>query len=78
MRDERAPEIVSRDRPPVSSRPAFFAALTMPLFRTLWDAGHDPIKATGLLFTHLGHICGETRTYRAQIWSLVAKNRPGL
>jgi hypothetical protein len=24
------------------------------------DAGHDPIKATGLLFTHLGWISRET------------------
>lgn len=41
------------------------------------DAGHDPIKATGLLFTHLAWICRETRTDSPQIWSLVAKNRPG-
>lgn len=41
------------------------------------DAGHDPIKATGLLFTHLGWICRETRRDRPQIWALVAKNRPG-
>jgi hypothetical protein len=41
------------------------------------DAGHDPIKATGLLFTHLGWTCRETRSDHAQIWSLVAKNRPG-
>ena len=42
------------------------------------DAGHDPIKATGLLFTQLGWICRETRRDRPQIWNLVAKNRPGL
>lgn len=41
------------------------------------DAGHDPIKATGLLFTHLGWICHETTPKRPQIWSLEAKNRPG-
>jgi len=41
------------------------------------DAGHDPIKATGLLFTHLGWISRETRTDRPEIWWLVAKNRPG-
>jgi hypothetical protein len=41
------------------------------------DAGHDPIKATGLLFTHLGWIRGDTQPDRAQIWSLIARNRPG-
>jgi hypothetical protein len=41
------------------------------------DAGHDPIKATGLLFTHLGWICRETQPDRPQIWPLVARNRPG-
>ena len=42
------------------------------------DAGNDPIKATGLLFTHLGWICQQTSPKRAQIWSLTANNRPGL
>ena len=42
------------------------------------DAGHDPIKATGLLFTHLGYISRETRPDRPQIWPLTARNRPGL
>jgi hypothetical protein len=41
------------------------------------DAGHDPIKATGLLFTHLAWICRETSPDRPQIWDLVARNRPG-
>jgi hypothetical protein len=41
------------------------------------EAGHDPIKATGLLFTHLGWICRETIPTRPQIWHLVARNRPG-
>jgi hypothetical protein len=41
------------------------------------EAGHDPIKATGLLFTHLAWICRESRPDRPQIWSLVANNRPG-
>lgn len=39
-------------------------------------AGHDPIKATGLLFTHLAWIARETDPERAQIWSLTARNRP--
>jgi hypothetical protein len=42
------------------------------------DAGHDPIKATGLLFIHLGWICRETSTDKPQVWSLTAKNRPGV
>jgi hypothetical protein len=39
------------------------------------DAGHDPIKATGLLFTHLSWICRQTTTDQPQVWSLVARNR---
>ena len=39
-------------------------------------AGHDPIKATGLLFTHLSWICRETTRSRAQVWQLSARNRP--
>ena len=42
------------------------------------ESGHDPIKATGLLFTHLGWICRETEPTVPQIWNLVARNRPGL
>jgi hypothetical protein len=41
------------------------------------DAGHDPIRATGLLFTHLGYICRETTPDRSQVWELTANNRPG-
>lgn len=40
-------------------------------------AGHDPIKATGLLFTHLTYICRETTLDRGQVWALSARNRPG-
>lgn len=41
-------------------------------------AGHDPIKATGLLLTHLPYICRETTRDRPQVWQLRARNRPGL
>jgi hypothetical protein len=37
------------------------------------DSGHDPIRATGLLFTHLGHICRNTDPGTAQIWQLRTK-----
>jgi hypothetical protein len=40
------------------------------------DSGHDPIRATGLLFTHLGYIGTETSPATAQLWELTAKNRP--
>jgi hypothetical protein len=40
------------------------------------DAGHDPIRATGLLFTHLGYICRETTRAESQVWELQARNRP--
>jgi hypothetical protein len=41
------------------------------------DSGHDPIKATGLLLTHLGYISRATSQAEPQIWQLTAKNRPG-
>jgi hypothetical protein len=39
------------------------------------ESGDDPIKATGLLFTHLLSICARTRPERAQIWRLAARDR---
>lgn len=42
------------------------------------DAGHDPIKATGLLLAHLAYIAGQVRSTEPQIWRLTANNRPGL
>ena len=41
------------------------------------DAGHDPIKATGLLLAHLDYICARTTPDEPQIWHLTARNRPG-
>ena len=41
-------------------------------------AGHDPVKASGLLFAYLGRICNLTRPDRGQIWQLKAGNiQPG-
>ena len=39
-------------------------------------AGHDPIKATGLLLAHLDYVCSQTRPDESQVWDLVARNRP--
>jgi hypothetical protein len=39
-------------------------------------AGHDPLKATGLVLTHLPGICKRTRPDRAQAWVLRAAQRP--
>ena len=33
-------------------------------------AGHDPVRATGLLLTNLSTICDQTRPDRAQLWPL--------
>jgi hypothetical protein len=41
------------------------------------SVGHDPIRATGVLFTHLEYIARETTPDRPQIWRLKARNRPG-
>jgi hypothetical protein len=39
-------------------------------------AGHDPIKATGLLLAHLDYVVAQTSPARAQVWDLAARNRP--
>lgn len=33
-------------------------------------AGHDPVRATGLLLTNLSTICDQTTPTRAQLWKL--------
>lgn len=40
------------------------------------ESGDDPIKATGLLFTHLSSICARIDPRRPQIWRLAAYDRP--
>jgi hypothetical protein len=40
------------------------------------DAGHDPIKATGLLLAHLDCVAAHSIATEAQIWRLTANNRP--
>lgn len=39
------------------------------------EAGHNPVKASGLLFAYLAGICQRTRPDRAQAWRLNAANR---
>jgi len=39
------------------------------------ESGHDPIKAAGLLFTHLSWIARETTPQQSQVWLLRAPNR---
>jgi hypothetical protein len=39
-------------------------------------AGHNPVKASGLLFAYLAGICQRTTSDRAQVWRLNAANRP--
>jgi len=38
-------------------------------------AGHDPIKATGLIFAHISNVCQRTRPDRAQVWKLATTSR---
>jgi hypothetical protein len=42
------------------------------------SAGDDPIRATGLLFTHLSWICRATTDAEPQVWVLKAKTGRGL
>lgn len=39
-------------------------------------AGHDPLKATGLVLTHLPAICERTDRAIPQLWTLRASPRP--
>jgi hypothetical protein len=39
-------------------------------------AGHDPIKATGLVFAHISNICSRTRPDTAQVWRLATAAKP--
>ncbi len=39
------------------------------------SAGHDPLKASGLLLTHLPSICENTRREIPQVWRLHTKTR---
>lgn len=39
------------------------------------EAGHNPVKATGLLFAYLPNICKRTRDDVAQVWTPSAANR---
>jgi hypothetical protein len=40
------------------------------------EAGHDPLKAAGLVLAHLPAICKRTRPDVAQPWVLLAVARP--
>lgn len=40
------------------------------------DAGHDPVKATGLLLAHLPNVCKRWRPDTPQLWVLRASHRP--
>lgn len=39
------------------------------------EAGHNPVKASGLLFAYLAGICKRSRSDRAQVWRLNAASR---
>ncbi len=39
-------------------------------------SGHNPVKASGLLFAYLGGICNRTRRDKPQVWTLNAASNP--
>lgn len=47
--------------------------LTLVVIRA---AGHDPIKATGLLLAHLDYVVSQTTPDRPQVWAFRTGNRP--
>jgi hypothetical protein len=40
------------------------------------ESGHNPVKASGLLFAYLSGICKRTQPDRAQAWTLSAASNP--
>lgn len=40
------------------------------------ESGHNPVKASGLLFAYLGAICNRTRPDAPQVWTLNAASNP--
>ena len=40
------------------------------------ESGHNPVKASGLLFAYLGGICKRTRPDAPQVWTLNAASNP--
>lgn len=40
------------------------------------ESGHNPVKASGLLFAYLGGICKRTRADTPQVWTLNAVSNP--
>src|SRR5215213_4811093 len=40
------------------------------------ESGHNPVKASGLLFAYLSGICDRTRPDKPQAWTLNALSRP--
>lgn len=40
------------------------------------EAGHNPVKATGLLFAYLAGICRRVREDQPQVWTPAAAERP--
>ena len=40
------------------------------------ESGHNPVKASGLLFAYLAGICKRTRPDQAQVWTLNAASNP--
>ncbi len=40
------------------------------------ESGHNPVKASGLLFAYLQGISQRTRRDKSQVWTLNAANRP--
>jgi hypothetical protein len=41
----------------------------------VYGQGHNPVRATGLVLTHIDHICHHTMQRRGQVWELTAAQR---
>jgi hypothetical protein len=68
--------LITMDRRMLSLAPELNALIQTGLtLVVVHGQGHNPIRATGLVLTHIDHICGQTRPGRGQVWDLSAAQR---
>ena len=69
--------LITTDSSMLSQGPELAALIQTKLTLVVAVAsGHNPVKASGLLFAYLSGICKRTTPERAQVWRLNAANRP--
>ena len=68
--------LITTDSSMLSQGPELAALIQTKLTLVVaMEAGHNPVKASGLLFAYLAGICQRTRPELPQVWRLSAANR---